>query len=331
MFVFTAIIVTHGREELLSKCLDSLRPGIHDWQLILLGNGDVLSVELREKARQLTDHVVFLEVAEKLPPGKARNFALGEAQGEWIFFIDDDALVLPGYWDVLLPLLQDDKIEVLGGPDAAVSGMNPVGAALAIALSSPFCTGTTSARHKAHGTKLRPADDEMLTSCNLWVRRSALATVSFPEDYLRGEETFFLQKLAADHRRLFYHPRLRVGHHRRSKLGQLLRPTFYAGFYRSRLMKEAPGRVNGAFWLPAVFVLLHLIALLDAPLFLYLARMYVSIVLFASVGPAIEAKRPALIPLVAFLHYFVVFVYGVGFLFDRTAPRRRRDRPGTSV
>ncbi len=331
MFVFTAIIVTHGREELLLKCLDSLRPGFNDWQLILLGNGDALSAELREKARLLTDHVVFLDVETRLPPGKARNVALGQALGDWIFFIDDDALVLPGYWDVVLPLLKEEKIDVLGGPDAAVSGMNPVGAALAIALSSPFCTGRTSARHKALGAKLRPADDDILTSCNLWVRRSALATVSFPEDYLRGEETLFLQNLAADHRRLFYHPRLRVGHHRRSKLGHLLRPTFFAGFYRSRLMKEGPGKGNGAFWLPAVFVLLHFIAFLDAPLFWYLARMYVSIILFASVAAGLQTKRPALIPLVTFLHYFVVFVYGLGFLFERSWPRRRRDPSGTSV
>jgi glycosyltransferase involved in cell wall biosynthesis len=331
VFVFTAIIVTHGREELLSKCLDSLRPVINNWQLILLENGDALSAELRDKARLLTDHVVFLDVAAKMQPGKARNLAMGQALGEWIFFIDDDALVIPGYWDTVLPLLKEEKIDVLGGPDAPVSGMNPLGAALAIALSSPFCTGRTSARHKAQGIKLRPANDEMLTSCNLWVRRSALGTVSFPEDYLRGEETLFLQRLAAEHRGLFYHPRLRVGHHRRSKLAQLLRPTFYAGFYRSRLMKEGPGKGNGAFWLPAIFVLLHLILFLDVPTFLYLARMYVSIILFASVAAGIEAKRPGLIPLVAFLHYFVVFVYGLGFLFELTATRRRGDRSRTSV
>ncbi len=331
MFVFTAIIVTHGREELLSKCLDSLRPGFPDWQLILLGNGEVLSTELRAKARLLTDHVVFLEAEGKLAPGKARNRALREASGDWIFFIDDDALVLPGYWEIVLPLLKEEKIDVLGGPDEAVEGMNALATALAMSLSSPFCTGRTCGRHKPLGTKLRPADDQILTSCNLWVRRSAIGTVLFPEDYLRGEETRFLQQLAAEQRRLFYHPRLRVGHHRRTRLLQLLRPTFYAGYYRSRMMKEGAGRGNGAFWLPPVFVLLHLIVLIDGPLFLYLARMYVSIILFASIAAGTKAKRSGLIPLVAFLHYFIVFIYGLGFFFERALPRRRSDPPAKSV
>jgi succinoglycan biosynthesis protein ExoA len=305
------------------KCLGSLVPGIADWQLVLLGNGEALSPAIREKARGLTEHVVFLETAAPLAPGAARNLALREAQGEWLFFIDDDAVVLPGYWEVLFPLLAEEKVDVLGGPDAPAAGMNALGTALALALASPFCTGTTYARHRAIGIQLRSADEQRLTSCNLWVRRSALASASFPEDYLRGEETLFLQRLAAAKRRLFYHPRLRVGHHRRAKLRQLLRPTFYAGFYRSRLLREKLRPGAGAFWLPAVFVLLHLLFFVDAAAFWYLARMYVGLILFVAVGVGTQAKRPGLIPLIAFLHYFVVFMYGVGFLVERAAPRRR--------
>jgi hypothetical protein len=43
---FSVIIVTHGREELLSKCLDSLRPGVDDWQLVLVANGKELSEKI---------------------------------------------------------------------------------------------------------------------------------------------------------------------------------------------------------------------------------------------------------------------------------------------
>jgi hypothetical protein len=36
---FSVVIVTHGREDLLMKCLDSLQPGIENWQLIIFWNG----------------------------------------------------------------------------------------------------------------------------------------------------------------------------------------------------------------------------------------------------------------------------------------------------
>lgn len=82
-------------------------------------------------------------------------------------------------------------------------------------------------------------------------------------------------------------------------------------------MKEKLKKGNEAFWLPAVFVLLHLLLFLQPMVFWYLARMYTSIILFVSLGVAMKAKRFALFPIIAFLHYFVVFMYGVGFITER--------------
>lgn len=317
MVSFSVLIVTHGREELLMKCLDSLTPPVQNWQLILLANGKELTPKLIQKAQSLTPHFTLLSSDIQMMPGKARNFAMEAVDGEWIYFLDDDAFVLFGYWDIVLPLLSDQKIDVLGGPDSPARGMSDLSLSLALTLSSPFCTGATFSRHTSFGHKLLRADEEKLTSCNLWVRKSSLNGVHFPEDYIRAEETIFLQKLKGLDRGLFYHPLLKVAHFRRSKLTQLWRPTFYAGYYRSKLMKEKLKRGNEAFLLPSLFVLLHIFLFIDPAAFWYLARMYASIILFVSMGMAMKAKRFQLFPLIAFLHYFVVFMYGVGFLCER--------------
>jgi GT2 family glycosyltransferase len=314
---FSVLIVTHGREELLMKCLDSLRPDGVSWQLILLANGQELSSDLITKAQSLTPHFTQLHSESQLSPGKARNMALHAIEGEWVYFVDDDAMVLPGYWELALPLLNDARIDILGGPDSPAPGMNTLSLSLALALSSPFCTGATFSRHKSFGKKLRPADEETLTSCNLWVRRSALQHVAFPEDYIRAEETVFLQKLKSLGLGMYYHPKLKVAHFRRSRLMHLWRPTFYAGFYRSKLMKEKLKKGNEAFWLPTVFVLLHFLIFLEPVAFWYLARMYGSVITFVSIGIAMRARRFWLFPMIAFLHYFIVFMYGVGFLSER--------------
>ncbi len=314
---FSVLIVTHGREELLMKCLDSLHPGVENWQLILLANGKELPPEILQKAGSLTAHFTHLKSETQLSPGSARNFALQSVQGDWIYFLDDDAFVREGYWEKVLPLLEDPKIDVLGGPDSPAKGMNALSLSLALALSSPFCTGATFSRHKSFGTKLQHADEEKLTSCNLWVRKSALGNVTFPEDYIRAEETLFLQRLKKEGRGFFYHPKLVVGHFRRSKFKELWKPSFYAGFFRSKLMKENLKKGNEAFWLPSVFVLLHLLIFIEPASFWYLARMYVSIILLVSMGLAMRVKRFWLFPLIAFLHYFIVFMYGIGFLSER--------------
>lgn len=322
MVSFSVIIVTHGREDLLMKCLDSLRPEGVTWQLILVANGKKLREDILTKANSLSSELTIIETDSLLRPGKARNLAMEKVTGEWIYFIDDDAFVLPGYWQTVIPFLSDTNIDVLGGPDSPANGMNKFSYSLALALSSPFCTGTTFFRHKPYGSKLQYADEEKLTSCNLWVRTSALKGADFPEDYIRAEENLFLQKLKANGSHLFYHPKLMVAHFRRTKIAQLWRPTFYAGYSRSRLMKEKLKKGNEAFWLPSFFVILHSLILIEPMTFWYLARMYAGIVIFASIAICMRVNRIGLFPLVSFFHYYVVFIYGVGFLAERLGLRK---------
>jgi succinoglycan biosynthesis protein ExoA len=313
----SVLIVTQGREELLIKCLDSLQSELKDFELIILANGSELSPETLSHANKASGKFILLQSDTVLTPGKARNVAIESATGEWVFFIDDDAYLIPGYRDIADALLNEEKIEIFGGPDSPAKGMNAFSYSLSLALSSPFCTGNTFGRHKSFGSKLLLVDEEKLTSCNLWIRKSVLSVFRFPEEYKRAEETVLLQKLRKEGKNLFYHPKLKVAHYRRTNIIQLLRPTFSAGYFRSRLMKEKLKNKNDAFWLPAFFVLLHTLIFFEPEVFWYLARMYASIILLVSISLAMKAHRFLLFPLIAFLHYFVVFMYGLGFITER--------------
>ncbi len=316
MISFSVLIITHGREDLLLKCLDSLRPPVSDWQLILVANGMALSDMALEKARSLTQDVEVINLSQKETPGKARNLGLKKVRHDWVFLIDDDAYLYPKYFETLLPLLENEKIDVLGGPDAPARDMDAFSEALAITLASPFCTGRTYSRHTAKGSQLAAATEETLTSCNLWIRSKWLKEAHFPEDYLRSEETSLLLDLERRGAKLFYHPRMTVGHHRRKNLRSLLHPTFFAGHYRSRVMRDK-GKGSGIFWLPAIFVLLHLSLIYQLDVFWFLARIYVSIIVLMSMNLASRHRRMNLFLHIAFLHYFIVFTYGAGFLAHR--------------
>lgn len=314
---FSVLIITQGREELLLKCLASLRPPVSDWQLILVANGVALSESVLTLAKSLTAQVEVITLEAPVLAGKARNEGLKVASGDWVFFIDDDAYVSNNYFSLVLPYLEKPEIDVLGGPDLAAPGMTPFSDALAIALASPFCTGTTYNRHKVVGTKLTKAQEENLTSCNLWVRRAVLETHSFPENYLRTEEISLLGDLHAAGAKLYQLPTLYVFHHRRKRLRDLWTPTFYAGYFRSRLMKEKPHMKRDVFWYPSIFVLLHLVLFIEPYSFITLARIYATLVFALSLALCARRKKLGLTLRVAFLHWFIVFNYGLGFLAER--------------
>jgi glycosyltransferase involved in cell wall biosynthesis len=313
---YSVIIITHGREDLLLKCLESLNQFSGEWELILIENGQKLSSLATNLAQSLTPHLKLLYLDEKTTPGRARNKALDFASGDWIFFIDDDAYILDGYFKIINPYLASSNYDVIGGPDVPARGMSNFSMALALTLSSPFCTGFTHVRHQPTGTKPINATEIHLSSCNLWVRRYSIGDIRFPENFNRAEETAFLTELKKINRVMIYEPKLRVGHFRRKGFKELIYPTYFAGHYRSILMKRS-SHVSLFFWLPSIFVILHSTLFISWPLFVYLAQIYLSLIIIMSLKVSSRKNNFLILFFVILLHYFIVFTYGLGFLTER--------------
>ncbi|MFL5783357.1 MAG: glycosyltransferase [Bacteriovoracaceae bacterium] len=312
---FSVLIITHGREELLLKCLDSLRAA-PPFELVLFANGLPLSHKILDYLSSYPGIVRKEESPIQLSPGAARNKALTMVTTEWVHLIDDDSYWQNGYWQTVSQFLSNEKIDVLGGPDGPAAPMSYFQESVSIALSSPLCTGVTFARHQSLGKTIVSATEEKLTSCNLWIRSTLIKAHPFPEDFSRAEETWLLQGLERAGARMFYHPLMKVGHYRRKNLFSLVRPTLGAGFWRSRLIRKHGGR-GAMFWMPSIFVLLHLLIFANPLLVFELAKVYVVMILAVSMGLSSKRNRFWHFPLVALLHYVIVFLYGTGFLLER--------------
>jgi glycosyltransferase involved in cell wall biosynthesis len=307
MVTLSILIISQGREELLKKCLDSLNPPLDNWEIIIVANGCTISEEFKTKATVLESQVA-------LTPGAARNIGIKEAKGKWILFLAEESYLSKTYWEIVLPLLENPKIDVFGGPTLAAKGMKVLSQSLAIALSSPFCTGMTFARYQGLGKKLITADETKLSHANLWIKKELLEERTYPEDYLHGEEILLLQELKAMGCSLFYHPKLMTYLFHQSSV----RDYYWEGFYRSRILRKKIGVGNQVYWLPAIFVLLHFLIFIDSFLWLSLAKLYAGVIIFISLGLSSRyTNKWWLFPLVSIQHYLVVFFYGLGFLSER--------------
>lgn len=317
MISISVIIITQGRPDHLMKCLSSLQVLPKDLELVVVSNGEVLDERIKDYITDSFSHFQIIETPNRLAPGEARNVAIKVTRdSEWFFFLDDDAYLAPDYWDVAQKYLLLKETDVLGGPDMAPADMSYFAQAVSTVLTSPFCTGLTFSRHYPLGKRIQFATEENLTSAQLWIRKKLFDHVEFPVLYQRGEESLVLAKLSSMGFGMFYHPKLRIYHYRRTSFLSVLKVNFKGGYYRSQMMKEKV-EFSWSYFLPSAFVLLHLSAFVDLKSFLDLAQLYMLLIACISLGIAQRQRRLHTAPVVFLLHYFIVMTYGLGFMWGR--------------
>ena len=92
--LFSVIVPTHQRNDLLAKCLDCLAPGVQtlpaqQYEVIVTDDGSQITAE--EMIRERYPWAKWVAGSRKGPAANRNNGAM-YAQGEWLAFTDDDCL-----------------------------------------------------------------------------------------------------------------------------------------------------------------------------------------------------------------------------------------------
>ncbi len=114
----SVIVPTHSRARLLRGCVERLlsQESAPPYEVIVVDNGSTDATP--ELLRRLSAASERLRVVreERLGSSHARNAGVARAQGELVFFTDDDVLV-PDRWVATgVRLFRDESCDALGGP-----------------------------------------------------------------------------------------------------------------------------------------------------------------------------------------------------------------------
>jgi glycosyltransferase involved in cell wall biosynthesis len=328
----SVLIVTHRREKLLERCLRStLEAAVaygQELELVVDVNGkDQESTEALKRfepvARSLGIAFRHREVEEALSPAGARNRALADARGEWVFFADDDIVLPRGIFTAFARLLErfPDAI-ALGGPNLTPPGSSIFQRASGLALASKLATWQSQPRYRASGEP-RACGEESLILCNLFVKRGALGGSPFHDTLKCGEENWLIRHLSLSGKPVIYAPELSVWHERRKTLEGFARQLFWYGYGRGQNLRLAlgekrPGSRFLRYFLPslcvAYAVVLSALALagrapgaLALPFAVYAVLCFLAAAASSGTGPE-RAISAVLFPVI---HSF----YGVGVIF----------------
>jgi len=199
---------------------------------------------------------VEIIVKRGLNPSENRNNGCGEASGEILAFIDDDAFVDKDLFkNAEKFFLQHPEIDLVGGPQLTPATDGFFAKTSGYVLESWFGTHAMSCRYKQCKENL-DADETFITSANCFIRRkSFLKTSGFNPALYPGEDPEFFTRIKKEGLRLAYSPKLVVYHKRRSSLRGFCRQFYKYGKTRclkEKLNQQKPGLL---FLMPMLFVL----------------------------------------------------------------------------
>lgn len=201
-------------------------------------------------------------ITEGCSPSRQRNAAAAVAEGEILYFLDDDSRVSPRCLETLDRLLDDRRVTVAGGPSVTPDDDTPLQKLFAAALTSLFGAGGVRNRYRSAGT-VRETTEKELILCNLAFRRQPfLDHGGFDERLYPNEENELLDRIQRGGGKLIHDPGLAVRRSQRRTLGQFVRQMYSYGRGRARQTLIA-GPAAGIAYAPLA-LLIYLAAL---PLF----------------------------------------------------------------
>jgi len=260
-------------------------------------------------------------VARGEHPSVQRNVALRAARGEWIYFLDDDALPPPDNLRRAENFLQNPAVAMVGGPNICPPGAPLLEQVFAVVLASWLAFGPSRARYTPVG-EMRDSCEKELILCNTLARREALLELGgFNEALYPNEENALMDELQKRGLRLVYDPEFIVHRCPRRTLKAFLKMlrTYGRGRAEQFRLHPTPGSVLNfvpplfclylaAFTVVNCFSLPGLLRLLvAAPLMIY----FVAVIgqTLASIRDAGLVRSLLALPLLVASHIF----YGLGF------------------
>ena len=312
---YSVIIPVYNRPDEARELLESLcAQTCRDFEVVIVEDGS--AIPCKEVAEAYADRLdIHYYVKENGGPGRARNYGVERARGEYVLILDSDAVLPEGYIAAVEDELAREPADAFGGPDRAHPDFTPMQKAINYAMTSFFTTGGIRGGKK----KL---DKFYPRSFNMGVRREVYQALGGFSDMRFGEDIDFSTRIFKGGYRCRLFPEAWVWHKRRTDLKKFFKQVHNSGIARIHLSKRHPGTLKLVHLLPAVFTLGCALLLVLAAVAAALGCphwwvMLLPLVLFALIimADASRQERSVGVGLRAIAAAYVQLTgYGTGFL-----------------
>jgi glycosyltransferase involved in cell wall biosynthesis len=194
---------------------------------------------------------------ENTGPGDSRNFGMARAKGNYFIILDSDCVLPKDYLKSVHEFLANNSVDFFGGSDTAHPSFNALQKAINFTMTSFLTTGGLRGA-EASIQKFEPRSFNMGISRSAFEKSGGFGLIHPGED---PDLTIRLWRLGFDSA---YIKEAYVFHKRRINLKLFYKQVHAFGRVRPILMRRYPEYSKWSFWLPSLFLIGVLFAVLMA-------------------------------------------------------------------
>jgi glycosyltransferase involved in cell wall biosynthesis len=240
-------------------------------------------------------------------PGHSRNYGMIKAKGNYFIILDSDCLLPPEYLSVVSNELNEDYVDCFGGPDAADKSFSNLQKAINFAMTSTVTTGGIRGS-KSKNKKFQPR------SFNMGISKTAFEASGGFGNIHPGEDPDLSLRLTKLGFRTKLFNKAFVYHKRRISWSKFYKQVYKFGLVRPILNSWHPHSERIIFWLPTLFCLGFIMAIMSSVLgnyfLLTIFSLYFALAFFLAL---IQTKNLVIAIQAMFAIVVQFFGYGFGF------------------
>jgi succinoglycan biosynthesis protein ExoA len=326
----SVIVPVRNEERCIRQTLDQLLAQEYPAERFEILVADGRSTDAtREIVRSMGDLHPNLRLLDNplLWSSAGRNAAVRAARGDIFVLIDGHCeLDNPNYLAEVADAFERSGADCVGRPQPLdISGASPLRRAIAAARSSPLGHNPASFIYSSCEGFVRPQ------SVAVAYRREVFDRVGlFDESFDACEDVEFNHRVDRAGLRCFFTPCVALRYQPRGTLAGLFRQMARYGRGRVRLLRKHPETFSPGCFVPAAFVLGLIAGPIAAWLSPWLAAaygaavgVYLLAVVLVSVGLAVKARDPRLLPWLPVIFLAIHLGAGSGILLESIAGARR--------
>ena len=328
--LFSVVIAVRNEKKIISKCLEGVfGQDIDDnFEVIII---DGISIDgTFEELQKLKERFNFTLLRnEKINAAAGRNRGIEQAKGDFIAFVDGDAIPNSDWLSNIKSVFEkhDKSVAGVGGPDLLPSDSSNKEECIGLVMTSPLARGGKLNPSTQHTLSQKEQSVGHIPTCNLCLRKQVLKEMDgFDEDFVKGQDLELNHRIRKAGYTLLYSPNVRVIHYRKDSFRSFARQIYKWAKAKIAIIKKhgMEGFVSHVYLWPVYavigailgFGLFWIVSLLPifAWLFFLSCILYIGVVLAEATRLSLRNKKKKLfwytlllIPVVHIQYFFGVW------------------------